>query len=287
MAGRYRIYGDLESRETMTLTTIFVAKGLAADLVEETPSLRMALASRSGHEFGPYLRTPDGFVLGELRSIVNWIETAHPEPPLLPSTPLRRTCARLIEDWIEYWLPLWPRRSWSTMQRLGEHLAASGTLLGGAATRSDWMLAAWLEADVINKPELRAHIREIAPSLLRYGNALFDASHSSVEDDAIPISLLSLLEDLGSDYHDFLAANQTALKDREDRVLLDLGLGERAFPVRSECERQRIQVAEDLRAMTREERQTVRQVLEPVGAWHALTLPPVVETIDPSDPRSL
>jgi hypothetical protein len=39
--------------------------------------------------------------------------------------------------------------------------------------------------------------------------------------------------------------------------------------------------------LDRLERRDVRRVLEPVGAWHALTLPSVLSGIDPSDPRSL
>ena len=59
MAARYRIYGRLDSREAVALSTALVAKGLAAELVEETSSLALALATRSGRDRGPYLRTPD------------------------------------------------------------------------------------------------------------------------------------------------------------------------------------------------------------------------------------
>ena len=137
MAERYRLYGSLDSRETIVLSSVLMAKGLSAELVEEAPSLSLALEARSGEESGPYLRTPDGFVLGNLHSILNWIEAVHPDPSLLPRTPVRRICARLLEDWIEFWLPLWPRRSWDTIEALGSHLARSGCLLGTSPTRPD------------------------------------------------------------------------------------------------------------------------------------------------------
>jgi hypothetical protein len=81
--------------------------------------------------------------------------------------------------------------------------------------------------------------------------------------------------------------NQAALKGREDHVLLDLGLGKRAFPVRPACEARRIEIAEEVKALEPAARLDVRRVLEPVGAWHVLTLPAVFDAIDPTDPRSL
>lgn len=230
---RYRIYGSLDSKQTIALSSVLLAKGLAADLIEQNRSLALLLAARSGEDRGPYLRTPDGFVLGNLHAILEWIERVHPDPALVPTSPVRRICARMLEDWIECWLPLWPRRSWSTLFDLGAHLVTSGSLLGGAATRADWMLAAWLEAEVLIRSEARDHLARHAPALLDLGNRLIaqsrDASSgssaSTAGDDAIPISLLGILEDLARDYHLYLTLNQSALKDREDRVAMDLGLG--------------------------------------------------------------
>jgi hypothetical protein len=287
MTERYRLYGSLDSRETIVLTSVLMAKGLAAELVDEAPSLSLALAARSGEEEGPYLRTPNGFVLGNLHSILNWIETVHPDPPLLPRTPVRHICARLLEDWIEFWLPLWPRRSWETIEALGSHLERAGCLLGPSPTRPDWLLAAWLETRVLNDAKAREHLSTIAPRLVDYGSDLLVSSSDPGDDDAIPISLLDLLGEIGSDYHQYLALNQTALKDRDDRVVMDLGLGKWAFPARRACEARRLETAEELRALAPEEKHAVRRVLEPVGVWHLLTLPDLLDVMDPSDPRSL
>ena len=144
MAG-YTVYGDLARRETAVLTSLLAAKSLDFELVEETASLSLVLATRAGREFGPYLRTPEGFVLSDLHAMLDWIEQMHPERRLLPTMPVRRTCARLIEDWLEFWLPLWPRRSWEGVVRLGRHLEAAGFLLGSKPSRPDWLLAGWLE----------------------------------------------------------------------------------------------------------------------------------------------
>ena len=97
---RYTIYGDLNERETATLAMLLHAKGLEPELVDQTPSLALALATRAGSESGPYLRTPEGFVLADLHAMLELIERVHPEPRLVPTTPVRRACLRL------------PRRRW-------------------------------------------------------------------------------------------------------------------------------------------------------------------------------
>ena len=284
---RYTVYGDLEARDTVALTTTLVAKGLSVELVPETASLSLALASRAGSVSGPYLRTPDGFVLADLHAMLEWIERVHPEPRLMPMSPVRRTCARILEDWLELWLPLWPRRSWTTLERVGAHLDVAGFLLGREPSRPDRLLAAWLETEVLVHDHARAHLAEHAARLITLGNDLLESPAAEPADDVIPISLLDLLAEIVVDYHAYLVGNQRALKDQADRVILDLGLGRRALPVRRRCEERRVEIGRELECLDRFERRDVQRVLEPVGAWHALTLPSVLAEIDPSDPRSL
>ena len=290
----YTIYGDLRRRETVTLATVLHAKGVAVELVEQTASLALSLASRAGSEEGPYLRTPEGFVLAELHAILELIERVHPEPALVPLRPVRRTCLRLLEDWLELWLPRWPRRSWRTLERLGDHLAAAGFLLGPKASRADFLLAAWLETEVLPHEHARRHLTARAPRLVTMGDALLSASASAApsdgaagEDDVIPISLLAILEEIASDYHVYLARNHQALKDQESFVRIDLGLGLRSLPVQPVAERRRIEIGREITAQDRRARRRVVEVLEPMGAWHVLTLPPVLAELDPADPRSL
>ncbi len=297
--GRYTVYGNLAHRDTVLLSAVLSAKGLDFGFVEQTPSLSYALAARAGRDSGPYLRTPEGFVLADVHTILDWIERMHPEPGLLATTPIRRTVARLIEDWLELWLPLWPRRSWATLEGLARHLQSSGFLLGSEPSRPDWILAAWLESDVLLHAHARERLSRTAPRLVSLGGELLEAtakvatgsvSLTQVDrfaDDVLPISLLPVLEEIGRDFHGYLVANHQACKDGTDRVLIDLGLGRRAMPVRLECEARRAEIGRDLGRWTREARRAVRQMLEPVGLWHATTLPPVAVEIDPADPRSL
>ena len=286
---RYVVYGDLGERDTAALATAMIAKQIPFEVVPESASLSWALASRAGHETGPYLRTPEGFVLAGTLPILDWLERVRPSLALLPgtATPVRRVCARLLEDWILAWLPFWPRRSWETVNELGSHLGTSGFLLGASVTRPDLLLAAWLESDVIVHEHARGQLAKDAPRLLQFGDAVLEANLNEAEDDVIPISLTKVLARMARDYHVYLERNQRAIKGGADHVELDLGFGSQRLPVRRVCEARRAALGRDLASLSRETRRDVRQVLEPVGAWHVLTLPPVLEVIDPSDPRSL
>jgi hypothetical protein len=210
-------------------------------------------------------------------------------PALVPVTPVRRTCLRLLEAWLELWLPRWPRRSWRTLEGLGEHLAAAGFLLGPGATRADWILAAWLETEVLPQPHARRHLASRAPRLTLLGEALLRATPGgdAAADDVIPISLLCVLEEIAADYHRYLALNHQALKDQQDVVRIDLGLGLKTLPVQPEAERRRVEIGREIALLERSVRRRVVEVLEPVGVWHALTLPPILADEDPADPRSL
>ena len=86
---RYTVYGNLAERDTVVLVTTLAAKGLEFELCEETSSLALPLAARTGDDVGPYLRTPEGFVLSGLHGMLDWVEGASPSPALLPDTPIR------------------------------------------------------------------------------------------------------------------------------------------------------------------------------------------------------
>lgn len=294
VGGRYAIYGDLRERQTLTLATVLHAKRLAFESVEATPSLAWSLASRAGTDRGPFLRTPEGFVLAGLHDLLEYLDRVHPRPELLPQTPVRRICARMLEDWLDLWLPHWPRRSWRSVEGLESHLRAAGFLLGPRPVRADWMLASWLESDVLIHDHARAHLGRAAPRLVSFGDDLLGASSklgegagAAATEDVIPISLLDVLEEIGDDYHAYLTGNHRALKDRETSLELDLGLGLQTLPVQAEAERRRVGIGLEIARLDRRTRRRVAEVLEPVGAWHALRLPPALDPLDPSDPRSL
>ena len=226
MAMRPAIYGDLVSRDALALVLALGAMRIPFDFVAETPALSLVLSTRSGVDAGPYLRTPEGFVLGDLAAILDHLERLHPDRPWRPTTPVRRVCARLLEDWIELWLPLWPERAAAIVEGLAVHLDRSGFLLGEAACRPDGSLAAWLETEVFVDAALRAHVERRGAGLFDYVKRVRDvgadresgALRHDREGDAIPVSLLAVLVELAHDYHAYLDANREALAEGEDRV---------------------------------------------------------------------
>ena len=294
----YRVYGDLQARETASLISVLVAKQLPLRFVEQTASLRLPLEARSGCEEGPYLRTPEGFVLGGLGAILDWLEAMHPLPALVPRTPVRFVAAALLELWTTRWLPLFADRSWRDLEAIGRHLDRSTCLLGESPQRVDWRLAAWVESDLMGRPAAAAQLTKSAPALTRFGDRLLATETRPEPDDVLPISLLDVLQRLGGDYQSFLAANREALGKGEERVLLDLGLGPRALPVRPGDEAERLRIATQLSDRSAAEQTAVRRTLQPLGLGPLLSWGPVsgdlswnaaraADQLDPSDPRSL
>jgi hypothetical protein len=264
------------------LAGVLAAKRLTVRFVRATPSLVMALASRAGREEGPFLRTPEGFVLSELRTMLDWLERAHPRPAMLPPGPVRRVSARLLEGWIDYGLARSSAPEWDPLARLEAHLEATGFLLGPRPQRPDWMLAAWLEADVFADGTTRGRIEERCPALGSIGERLLNPSIHGAEaaDDALPVSLLDVFECMAAGYGADLERNHAALKDP------GVEPGWAGAP-RSDMERSRVAIGRELAALDRGARRRVSEFFEPLGLWHLLSLPPAIEEIDPGDPRSL
>jgi len=63
---------------------------------EVTPNLK-EIVERTGVAFIPVLMTPEGEAWQDTSTILDRLETAHPEPPLYPRTPLQRIVSYLIE----------------------------------------------------------------------------------------------------------------------------------------------------------------------------------------------
>ena len=52
----------------------------------------------------PTVQLPDGRWMTDTTPMIAWLEDRHPEPPILPSDPLQRLVALLIEDFGDEWL---------------------------------------------------------------------------------------------------------------------------------------------------------------------------------------
>lgn len=294
MSGRrHALYGDADSREGIALELALAAKGLPFERVPSSPALAFALAARAGHEAPAYLRTPEGCIFGDVHAALDHLDRVHPMPPWRPRTPVRRVCARLLEDWIELWLPLWPERTSAIVEALGAQLARSGFLLGAAPSRPDGSLAAWLEGEALRDPARRLDVAEHAPRLSGFAESvrrtllIGGAASDAATDDAIPISLIPILQALAKDFLVYLDANREALWDGHAGVEVELGFGATVMPAWRRLELRRAEIAQELARLAPEPRRAVRQMLEPLGAWYVLTLPEVIEPPALADPRAL
>jgi len=284
---RYAVYGESGARGSLALGTALSAKGIAFDFIEETPALALSLSTRAGCDSGPYLRTPEGFILGDLHATLDYLERIHPEPPWLPTSPVRRVCGRILEDWILLWLPVWPARARTLLEGLAKQLEATRFLMGPAPCRPDGALAAWLDADILSDPELREYLGRHAPRLRRYAVEVRAAKATTPADDAIPLPLLGVLSEIAADYHVYLEKNHDALIEGLDRVEVDFGLGPKWVPVSAACEARRAALGTELAALADRDRRNVRQLLEPLGAWRTLALRPAVDVYALGDPRGV
>jgi len=57
----------------------------------------LEIKRRTGLHFFPVVETPDGEMWQDTSDILDRLETAHPDPPLIPATPVQRIVAYLIE----------------------------------------------------------------------------------------------------------------------------------------------------------------------------------------------
>ena len=81
---------------------VLAEKRLDVDLVEERPwEKRLDFVRMNPAGKVPVLVTEDGKVLSESRAIVGFLEDLHPEPALMPSTPLARAEVRRLVAWFD------------------------------------------------------------------------------------------------------------------------------------------------------------------------------------------
>jgi glutathione S-transferase len=73
-------------------------KGLEVDWVDVDPADRSEVLRVSGQELVPVLEH-DGGILSDSPAILEFLEAAYPEPPLLPADPARRAEIRVFCDW--------------------------------------------------------------------------------------------------------------------------------------------------------------------------------------------
>jgi glutathione S-transferase len=93
-----RLYRIPFSTNVERITLAIAHKGLDAEPVEVDPDDRSVVEEVSGQPLTPVLEV-DGTIIADSPRILEWLEERHPDPPLYPRDPARRTEAELLVDW--------------------------------------------------------------------------------------------------------------------------------------------------------------------------------------------
>ncbi|MEM7328926.1 MAG: maleylacetoacetate isomerase [Pseudomonadota bacterium] len=123
-----KLYDYWRSSACYRLRIAFNLKGVAFESEEVNlhPDV-LAQNAQPYRELNPQQRVPtviiDGQVHSQSMAILDWLEEAHPEPPLLPSEPHDRLRARAFADMVA--CDIHPLNNSSVLKYLREDLAAS------------------------------------------------------------------------------------------------------------------------------------------------------------------
>ncbi len=104
-----KLYGFSVSNYYNVIKAALLEKGLAFEEVTVYPSSEESLLNRSPMGKVPCIETPEGS-FSESQVILDYLEEAHPDTPLMPSSPFQRAKAREINRVLELYLELQARR---------------------------------------------------------------------------------------------------------------------------------------------------------------------------------
>lgn len=106
MAAPYRIYGMDASFFTQKVLSYFAYKDIPSVYLKKTVSLKDEVEKKSGTHLIPVVEAPDGTWLTDSTHIAFEMDRRFPGSALLPTQPLPRMMARIMEDYIDEWLTL-------------------------------------------------------------------------------------------------------------------------------------------------------------------------------------
>jgi glutathione S-transferase len=99
-----RLYGSKISYFTGKLEAYLRYKEIAYEFVPMTPLVRARVGRRTGTTQMPAIELPDGRWMTDTTPILDWLESQHPEPAVIPRDPLQSFASRLVEDYADEWL---------------------------------------------------------------------------------------------------------------------------------------------------------------------------------------
>ncbi len=102
-AGRYTLWGGEHSLFTRKLQAMLNYQGLDYEFKLKTAASREAVEARLGTHFIPGLETPEGWFIHDSTPIGLMLNAKYPERRILPTSPVQRIAAHLLEDWADEW----------------------------------------------------------------------------------------------------------------------------------------------------------------------------------------
>jgi len=105
-----RLHGFASSNYHNVVKLALLEKGLPFEEVTSYPPADEAFRARNPTGKFPCLETEDGTLLGESKVILNYLEEAYPEVPLLPAKPVDRARVRELMEIVDLYLELPARR---------------------------------------------------------------------------------------------------------------------------------------------------------------------------------
>lgn len=105
-----RLHGFASSNYHNVVKVALIEKQIEFEEVTAYPPADEAFKSKNPTGRYPCLELADGSFLGETKVILNYLEEAFPEIPLLPADPLERARVREMMEIIDLYLELQARR---------------------------------------------------------------------------------------------------------------------------------------------------------------------------------
>ena len=101
--GRYTLWGGEHSFFTRKLQAMLNYLDLSYEFRLKSTDAGPGVEARLGTHFIPGLETPEGWFVHDTTPIGLMLNAKYPDRPILPSTPVQRIAAHLLEDWADEW----------------------------------------------------------------------------------------------------------------------------------------------------------------------------------------
>ena len=101
--GKYVMWGGEHSLFTRKLQAMLNYLGVDYEFRFKTQEAGPHVEARLGTHFIPGLETPEGWFIHDSTPIGLMLNAKYPDRPIMPSSPVQRIAAHLLEDWADEW----------------------------------------------------------------------------------------------------------------------------------------------------------------------------------------